>query len=218
MQYFLIERGVIMCKSYLGYIHSKGQHNEPQQLANVDEIISFIKAHLYEKEVVITDSEDNLIFRAIDGVDLYSDLSKLGIDLQAICRDVRRNTVNSESHSDTKHEAWEEDYDSIGLSLDEISMRQRAKHACKAARTVADIIKLLEGTYFDAHFTTEERERTWVNFNPRNYSVLEVHEREEEDSDEKQDRTMFLETNARVRYLFSGEDIHLFILLDPPKE
>jgi len=197
---------------YLGYIYSKGRHDLPQRLAKKDEIISFIKDHVYDEEVIITDSGDRLIFRAVEGVDLYSDLDKLGIDLRGIYQDIHQRMVADQVQDREEREDWEVYYDGIGLSAGEVSMRQRVKHLCKDARCVADVIKLLEGTYFDAHFTTEDQQRQWGYFNPDDCSVTVL------DDDPEQSHSVHLDRNARVRHISSGEDVHLFLLLDPPEE
>ena len=197
---------------YLGYVDTGGRHDAPQWLGTVDEVISYIKEHLYAEEVVISDSGDRMIFRAVDGVDLYSDLGELGIDLRKIYQEVRQDLVEDEGQGRVEREDWEVYYDSIGLSAGEISMRQRVKRLCKAAQTVGDVIKLLEGTYFDAHFSTEDQQRQWGYFDPDDCSVVNL------DDDPGQRGSVHLDRDARVQYISSGEDVHNFFLLDPPEE
>jgi hypothetical protein len=202
----------------LGYVYSGDTHGEPQHLENQDELTDFLKAHLYEEEVVITDAGDNLLFRAVDGVDLYSELDELGIDLPALYREVRQELVAGEAQGGAERQPWEEYYDSIGLSPSEIHMRQRAKRLCKAAQTVEDVARLLEGTYFDAYFYSEDRQRAWGYFNPEDYSIDVLEGSQEEGWGERQDPlTVTLDRNARVKYVSSGEDVHGFTLLDPPE-
>jgi hypothetical protein len=203
---------------FFGYVYSGDTHGEPQRLENQDELTGFLKAHLYEDEVVITDAVDNLLFRAVDGVDLYSELDELGIDLPALFREAQEEMVSAESEQDGGREPWEELYDSIGLSPGEIQMRQRAKRACKAAQTVVDVARLLEGTYFDAYFYSEDRQRAWGYFNPDDYSIHELDGSEEEGWGERQDPLIVtLDRNARVKYVSSSEDVHRFTLYDPPE-
>lgn len=207
-----------MASHFIGYVTSGGRRSPPQRLENRAELVSFIKANLYDDEVVITDAEDNVLFRAVDGVDLYSAVDKLGIDLPALYRETREALVAAESEPDAETEPWEELYDSIGLSPGEIAMRQRVKRTCKAARTVADVAELLEGTYFAAHFYSEDRRRAWRFFDPHDYSVSAAKMVNGQNANEEQERIVHLDPDARVRHLSSSEDIHKFILRDPPEE
>ena len=206
-----------MADYYLGCVTSRGVRGRPQRIENRSELISFLKTHLHEDEVVVTDPGDRLLFRAVDGVDLYSELERLGIDLPGLYRDIRQGMVSPEPEQATDRAPWEQLYDSIGLSPGEIQIRQRVKRLCKAARTVADVARLLEGTYFDAHFYSEDRKQSWNYFDPRDYSVIVLIESEAEGSDDDQERTVTLAPEARVQHVSSGEDIHAFILLDPPE-
>ncbi len=207
-----------MTAHFIGTVTSGGRRSPPQRLEDRAELVRFIKANLYEDEVVVTDAGDNLLFRALDGVDVYSALHKLGIDLPALYGEAREALVAAESEPGAETEPWEELYDSVGLSPGEIAMRQRVKRACKAARTVADVAELLEGTYFDAYFYSQDRSRAWRYFDPRDYSAWAYETGEEEDLSEEQERSVQLDPDARVRHVSSGEDIHTFILLDPPEE
>ena len=207
-----------MTDIFLGYVYSGDTHGEPQRLENQDELTNFLQAHLYEDEVVITDAGDNLLFRAVEGVDLYSELDELGIDLPTLYREVRQKLLVDAAKQGAEREPWEEYYDSIGLSPGEIQMRQRVKRACKAAQTVEDVARLLEGTYFDAYFYSEDRQRAWGYFNPDDYSIDVLEGSEEEGWGEGQDPLIVtLDRNARVKYVSSGEDVHGFTLLDPPE-
>ena len=82
--------------------------------------------------------------------------------------------VSAESEQDTGREPWEELYDSIDLSPGEIQMRKCVKAACRTAQTVKDVAYLLEGTYFDAYFFSEDRQRAWGYFNPEDCSFHEL--------------------------------------------
>lgn len=202
-----------MADYYLGYVTSRGVRGRPQRIENRSELINFLKMHLHEDEVVVTDPGDNLLFRAVDGVDLYSELAELGIDLPGLYSDIRQGLVSPEPEKDTNQESWEQLYDSIGLSPGEIRMRQRVKRLCKAARTVADVARLLEGTYFGAHFYSEDRARVWGYFNPEDYSVSELVGSEEDGWREGQEpEPLHISPNARVSHLSSSEDVHRFIL------
>jgi hypothetical protein len=206
-----------MVDYYLGYVTSSGVRGRPQRIENISELISFLKTHLHADEVVVTDPGDNLLFRAVDGVDLYSELERLGIDLPGLYRDIRQGMDSLRPDQATNREPWEQLYDSIGLSPGEIQMRQRVKRLCKAARTVADVARLLEGTYFDAHFYSEDRARAWGYFKPEDNSVYILAGSEEDGWGESQETTpVTLSPGARVRHISSGEDIHRFILYDPP--
>lgn len=92
-------------------------------------------------------------------------------------------------------------------------LRRRSKRACRAARTVADVVALLEGTYFDAFFQAEDGIRQWGYLDRGDCSVEVVRPRREEGAPVR----VRLDPAARVRYDSSGEDIHLFVLLDPPE-
>ena len=205
-----------MDEIYLGYVTVGGIKKPVQRITSKQDIISFLKQHLYEDEIVITNSGDEMIFWAIDGVDLYSDLVNLGIDLQSIYQEIRNSWQIDEPS--TEREPWEDLYDGIGLSPGEIRMRQRIKQACKSARTVADVARLLQGTYFSACFYSEDRSREWGYFDPDNYFVIVLNESDAGVSGEEQEKTAFLDPQARVKHISSGEDMHTFVLLDPPED
>lgn len=205
-----------MDEQYLGYVTTSGMRLPGQRLTSRQEIISFLQKNLYEDEVIITDLGDGMLFQAIDGVDLYSDLVSLGIDLQSIYQEIRNSWQIDEPS--TEREPWEDQYDSIGLSPGEVRMRQRVKQACKSARSVADVARLLKGTYFNARFYSEDRSRVWGYFDLDEYSVIVLNESDVGVPGEEQEKPAFLNPQARVRHISSGEDIHTFVLLDPPED
>lgn len=200
----------------MGYVTVGGIKKSVQRITSKQDIISFLKQHLYEDEIVITNSGDEMIFQAIDGVDLYSDLVNLGIDLKSIYQEIRNSWQIDEPS--TEREPWEDLYDSIGLSPGEVRMRQRVKRACKSTRTVADVARLLKGTYFSARFYSEDRSRVWGYFDLDDYSVIVLNESDVGVPGEEQEKTAFLNPQARVKHISSGEDIHTFVLLDPPED
>jgi len=210
--------GAALKKPFLGFIYSCGKHSTPQILADAGEVTLFIKANLYEEELVITDSSDRLILRAVSGVDLYSDLRELGIDLPKLYRECRQGLMPNETTGEDLREDWEVYYDSIGLSPGEIRMRQRVKQACKAAHTVADVIELLEGTYFDVRFISEDHLKTWNNFDPETCLVRENEVIEKDGYSDQLNRALTVDPDARVKHHSSREDVHIFFLLDPPAE
>ena len=75
---------------------------------------------------------------------------------------------------------------------------------------VVDVVELLAGTYFDASFATEDGSRSWGYFDPGDLSVVEHL------ADGGTGERVRLSPHARVRHQGSGEDIHSFVLLDPP--
>lgn len=190
--------------------------SRPVGLPDTGSIEAFLLEHLHDDEVVLTDRSDELVFRAIDGVDLFSRLSELGIDLPSLYAELRRRAV-SDAAPDAERADWEDGYDAIGLSPGEIAMRQRAKSAAKAARTVADVIEVLDGTYFEAAFVSEDQTRAWGYFDPSDLSAA-VEEPVDPHARRATDRRVRLDPRARVRHEGSGEDIHVFVLLDPPEE
>jgi hypothetical protein len=187
-------------------------------------IISFLKAHLFDiGEVrIVGPHAERMVFRAIDGVDLHSELRNHGIDLRQIYEEVKQEAL-ALIQSGEAREPWESDYDSLGVSPTEIAMRQRVKGAAKAARTVADVASLLEGTYFDALFETEDGERAWSSFDPATMSASCL-AREDlpwegatEHAWRNSSETVTLSPTARVRHRGSGEDVHVYVILDPPE-
>ena len=194
----------------LGY-HTVGEKRlGPQRLADRAAVESFLEQHLWDAEVVLTDPADSLLFHARDGVDLYSRLGELDIDLAGLVERVRRRAAAAGDRGD--REPWEDMYDSIGLSPGEIAMRQRVKAGARAARTVADVVTLLAGTYFAAAFVSADRSREWAAFDPEDLSADEI-----ETGEDGPGRRVRLHPEARVRHESSGEDRHHFVLIDPPE-
>ena len=95
-------------------------------------------------------------------------------------------------------------------------MRQRVKAACKAARTVGEVAVLLEGTYFDASFISEDKTRAWGYLNGQDYSVFLLQGSEEKGWGNAGNEVVTLDRETRVRHLYSSEDMHWFSILDPP--
>ena len=82
---------------YWGYIYSNDKQVKRLQLANKAELIAFIKSHLYDDQLEITDSRDNLVFRSLDGIDLPS-----------IYQESRQEIYASEELEANDREPWEE--------------------------------------------------------------------------------------------------------------
>ena len=159
-----------MSNIFLGYVYHNGRYDQAERLKGEQGVYAFLKKNLYEEEIRICDSGDNLIFHARDGVDLFSRLEEIGIDLPGIYQSLRREALGP--GADEPHRPkWEQLYDSIGLSSGEIAMRQRVKKAAIAATTVADVVRLLEGTYFSACFYSEDETRCWSYFDPHDLTV-----------------------------------------------
>ena len=194
----------------LGYFTSHGEEVGPIALHDRAAVLAFLEAHLFDVEVVLADPDDRLVLRAVDGVDLVSRLDELEIDLPALYRRLRERAVAGASDAAEEHEPWEDLYDGIGLSPGEVAMRQRAKRRARAARTVADVVELLAGTYFEASFVSEDGGRSWASFDPGDLTALERL------PDGGTGKPVHLSPDARVRHRASGEDVHSFVLLDPP--
>ncbi len=189
-----------------------GYHDLPIRLGVLDEVLAFIKTHLLDEQVVITDSGDELWFQALNGVDHFSRLSELGIDLPELYRQHHMELLMEASEPADARQPWEDAYDQIGLSSGEISMRQRVKKLAKEAKTVADVAHLVEGTYFDVLFCRAEGEPAWGYLNLEDYSVSPLHD----ETPTGQETRIVLDPQDRVRHVASGEDIHLFELVDLP--
>ncbi|MFH1330143.1 MAG: hypothetical protein ABIJ48_05775 [Actinomycetota bacterium] len=194
----------------VGYTTSAGQRTKTVLPKKREVLLHFLEAHLFDDEVVLTDSADRLIFRAADGIDLYSRLDEFGIDLPTLYRRLRQAAVPVAPRDEGAREPWEDLYDSIGLSPGEIAMRQRVKRAAKAARTASDVAELLAGTYFDASFESGDGSRSWAGFDPGDLSVVG------QLADDGTGERIRLPPDARVRHRGSGEDVHCFVLLDSP--
>lgn len=202
-----------MSNIFLGYFYRNGRYGQAERLIGAQEVCEFIKKYLYEEEIRICDSGDNLVFQARDGVDLFSRLEDFGIDLPGIYQALRREALGSNAE-ELPRPKWEVLYDSIGLSPGEIAMRQRVKKAAREATTVADVARLLEGTYFSACFYSEDETCCWSYFDPHDLTVRKM-ERVEDDYGTGWQETgeqITLDLDARVRHHSSGEDIHAFIL------
>ncbi|MGW8227134.1 MAG: hypothetical protein ACWGOY_15440, partial [Anaerolineales bacterium] len=187
-----------MSEKYWGYVYSNDKRAERILIADTAELLYFLKSHLYDAQLEITDARDNLVFRSLEGVDLYSNLGDIGIDLPAIYRELRDEIVANEEPDTYDREPWEDEYDRIGLSSGEIRMRQRVKAACKAARTIEEVAALLEGTYFGASFISEDKTRAWGYLDGQDFSVCLLQGSEEEGWGNAGNETVTLDREARV--------------------
>ena len=207
-----------MSDNYWGYVYSNDMRSERILIADKSELLYFLKSHLYDTQLEITDARDNLVFRSLEGVDLFSNLGDIGIDLPAIYQESRKEMIAEEESEPKDREPWEDHYDRIGLSPGEIRMRQRVKAACKAARTIGEVAVLLEGTYFDASFISEDKTRAWGCLNGQDCSVCLLRGSEEEGWGNAGNERVTLDRETRVRHLSSSEDMHWFSILNPPGE
>jgi hypothetical protein len=190
----------------------EGRYGPPIRLADQHAIIQFIRENGDAPQLMITDAGDNQLLLMRNGVDLFNDLDRIGISLQAVLNHIREEMVDEGSSSSEKPE-WERLYDQIGLSPGEIRMRQRVKAACRAAKTVADVAEIVRGTYFDAHFLTPDGKKWYRFFDEEDYSAtLMIKDENEKWIDEPEKAVLSPRTN--VRHLRSSEDIHTFELLD----
>ena len=200
---------------YLGYVYDAfGRYDAPQKLEDEVALVKFINEYLEAPQMVITDLADNQLLLTREGVDLFNNLSSLGIELGDIYRQVRERQIDSSNESRQKPE-WEVLYDSIGLSPGEIRMRQKAKRACLAAQTVADVAELLKGTYFSVYFYNQDRDKCWGHLDEETLTA-ELLLQDEEGYWYDTGSQFQLAKKARVRHLRSSEDIHEFLLLDTP--
>lgn len=205
-----------MTNRYWGYIYSDERQVNQSPLDNEEQLVGFLKSHLYYEQLVITDARDNLVFHSRDGVDLYSNLTELGIDLPTIYQELHQELYAEGELETSDREPWEETYDRFGLSPGEIKMRQGVKRACKAARTVEGVAELLKGTYFDAFFLAKDRKRAWGYLDVEIYTVYILDGSEEEGWANERDELVNLDLSARVKHISSSEDQHWFLILDPP--
>ncbi len=203
-----------MCASYplLGYVYVDGYHDLPTRLHNLEDVLAFLKAHLFNEQVIISDRRDELWFEARSGVDLFSRLDELGIDLPELYRQHRQEILDEAIEIEVERQPWEEVYDQVGLSPGEIHMRQRVKKLAMEAKTVSDVASLVEGTYFDVLFCQADGQPAWGYFDPQDFSVSPLHEEGQANLISR----IVLAPHARVRHVASGEDIHLFELMDLP--
>ena len=183
----------------------------PVKLTNLQAVFRFIKDHYYAPQLIITDGGDNQLLLMRDGVDIFNVLDQYGISLAAIFDELRMGIAGNSRTQQEKPE-WEVLYDQIGLSPGEIRMRQRVKKLCKTAQTVADVVELLQGTYFDANFVSEDDQKWCRHFNEDDYSATLMTRDESGEWVDVPD-PIFLSPIARVKYLRSSEDIHTFVLI-----
>jgi hypothetical protein len=184
----------------------------PTELPDQQALIHYIKDHYEAPQLVITDAGDTQLLLMQEGVDLQNALDQYGISLAAIFAELRLE-IAGETPPHAEKPNWEVLYDQIGLSAGEIRMRQRVKAACLAAQTVEDVAALVAGTYFDAHFVSEDGQKRCRFFNQDDYSATLM---TKDESGEWVDRPapFYLSPSAKVKHLRSGEDIHTFTLLD----
>ena len=200
--------------NFIGYVYDEtGRCARPEYLGDENALIEFITVHWEAKQLIVTDRFDKQLLLMREGVDLFNQLDKIGIQLSSIFQDIRENLVTDQDASGKPD--WEQLYDSIGLSAGEIRMRQRVKQACKEAQTVSDVIELVRGTYFDIDFVSQDHQRCWRYFDIDRHTA-EVMIRDDQGKWSYTDEEEVIPLNARVVHLRSGEDIHEFILLDPP--
>ena len=197
---------------FLGYVYQDGFHDVPARLNSVAEILAFLKEHLCDDQVILTDRSDELWFQSMGGVDHFSRLDELGIDLPELFRMQRQEIVAELSQPEGSPQPWEEVYDQVGLDPGEIRMRQRVKKLAREAQTVEDVARLVEGTYFDVFFSRAGGEPSLGYFDPQDYSAEFIGE----GAPSRQESRIVLDPRARVRHVASGEDIHLFHLIDFP--
>ena len=204
-----------MIEVFYGYVYVAGNHDGPKRLEGIESLVPFIKQHLLSEELRITDSSDILILHVLDGVDLFSTLHEYGVDLPQLYQSIRKHDLGEGLKGDNQWDDWQDEYDRTNPSPSEIRTRLAIKKAFKTAQNVADIAKLQEGGCFTVCFESQDGTQAWGDFNPIDFSVVAMNETVKSGSQKRVGRVT-LEPTARVRHDGSGEDIHVFILLDPP--
>ena len=200
---------------FLGYVYDAyGRYDAPQTLEDEFALVRFITENLEAPQMVITDLADNQLLLTRGGVDFFSNLSSLGIELGDVYRQIREGQVEP-SKENRQKPPWEVLYDSIGLSPSEIRMRQNVKKACLAAKTVQDVADLLKGTYFSVYFYNQDRNKSWGHMDEDTLSA-ELLLLDEKGYWYDTGSLVQLAAEAKVRHIRSSEDIHEFLLLDPP--
>jgi hypothetical protein len=200
---------------FLGYVYDAfGHYKAPQTLEDEFALVKFINEYLEAPQMVVTDLNDNQLLLTREGVDFYSNLSSLGIELGDVYRQIREDQPDSEDDSHQKP-PWEALYDSIGLSPSEVRMRQNVKQSCLAAKTVKDVAELLKETYFSVYFYNQKRDKCWGHLDVENL-IAELLLQDGEGYWYDTGSQVKLEGESRVHHLRSSEDIHEFLLLDTP--
>lgn len=102
------------------------------------------------------------------------------------------------------------------LAGEERMMRMTAKDRCKTAQTMADVLMLIQGTYFSAYFMSADGTQQW---GPLDTDGLTAQPEKQTDDggwvpDPDQEPRAF-HPDTRVRHHSSGEDIHMFVIDDP---
>ena len=184
----------------------------PTEFPDQQGLIQFIKDHYEAPQLVITDAGDNQLLLMRDGVDLHNALDQYGISLAAIFAELRQE-IADDSPTQAEKPGWEDLYDQIGLSAGEIHRRQRVKAACRAAQTVENVAALVAGTYFDAHFISEDGQKWCRFFNQDDYSAT-LMTKDESGKWVDDPAPIYLSPNTKVKHLGSSEDIHTFLLID----
>ena len=97
-------------------------------------------------------------------------------------------------------------------------MRQRVKRAAKAASSVSEVAELVQDTYFDAFFYTLDESKGWGYFDGADLTVSKLVKVKDAFGIGWQDtgHRVHLSPEARVMHQSSSEDVHRFILLNPP--
>lgn len=202
---------------FLGYVYDVFGHQDgPQTLSDEAALLAFINDNGDAPQMVITDLAGRQLLLTREGIDLFNALASLGIELGETYLQTRREAVGAFEGNTPKPE-WEEFYDSIGVLPGEIRMRQRVKRDCLAAETVADVAALLRGTYFSVYFYNPEREKCWGHFDEAT-GIAEALLLDGDGYWHDTGSQVRIPTESRVSHWRSGENIHEFILFDPPVE
>jgi hypothetical protein len=176
---------------FLGYVYDAfGHYDAPHSLQDEFALVKFINEYLEAPQMVVTDLNDNQLLLTREGVDFFSNLSSLGIELGDVYRQIHHGQTETLEGSQQKP-PWEVLYDSIGVSPSEVRMRQEIKTRCltaKKVRDVADLVTLV------VELLLQDVEGYWYDTGAQ----------------------VALPGSARVQHLRSSEDIHEFLLLDPP--
>ena len=206
--------------TYYGFVFVGSRAEVVEKLEGNEAIVAFLKAHIYDEEVRITDElKKRVLFHSRDGVDLLSSLHLIGISLPEIYKEVKQRILTQSQNDESERQDWEDNYDSIGLSPEEILMRQVVKRQARGVETVADVARMVGGdSDFDAFFNTEDHTRAWSYFDPDSLTVTPMKHCEDGGWTGDWGKSVRLKPEARVKHAGSGEDIHFFIIFDPPND
>lgn len=211
--------------NFAGILLYDQQVSQVEYLEGRSDIVRFLKKQLwpewnskFKNEILILEVPKNqVIFRAVGGVDLFSKLELFDISLPEVYDEIKSEWETGLMALDPDYDPAEveNDFEFSGFSTETMVIEVEAMKRAKAAKCVGDIPNILKRRNFDIFFHSEDGERMWSDFDKEDFSVSPMIRQGRGWVNNSLINRVKLDPKVGVSYSSMAEGIISFVILDP---